>query len=519
MSTASSAPLRSTLVALLGVIALLATIQGCGDPPSKRINVVFISCDTLRADRTTPYGYGRDTTPALARMAADGLVAERAYAMSSWTLPSMSMLMTGEIKPLADPAVLKEHLTLAESFSAAGYRTAGILGNPLLGPDYGYDRGLDHYVVAPAESEMKWPASQVFGDGLAWLEETDATGKPFFLWLHPIDPHAPYIPVEGNAFPEPYVGVATRANAERTLQPYYEGGLQRADPERLTDKVWANILDNRDRYDSDILQFDRQLGALMTALEERGELENTLIVVTSDHGEGLWQRAMNPDEVGKNALFPALYDSHGAQLFEEQVHVPLVLRGPGVPRGERIAAPVDLVDVAPTVLALANVPIARAYDGDVLVEDGVANQTGDAVVVSVCSRVRTITVDGRWRLHEPRDHRMAHSLVDVRLYDLEADPLELSPVDDPERVADLQAQLAEWEASNSPDGMRNASLSDQQLLKLHQLGYGGEAEHVKKFIDSVEERVRAKEEAEGDSQDASGSAPEGGQKEASEEDS
>ena len=112
---------------------------------------------------------------------------------------------------------------------------------------------------------------------------------------------------------------------------------------------------------------------------------------------------------------------------------------------------------------------------------------------------------------------MAHSLVDVRLYDLEADPLELSPVDDPERVADLQAQLAEWEASNSPDGMRNASLSDQQLLKLHQLGYGGEAEHVKKFIDSVEERVRAKEEAEGDSQDASGSAPEEGPGEGPEE--
>ena len=487
MPQTSSAP---ATIAVLAPLALLASLLSCAPGPTERVNVVFITCDTLRADRTTPYGYGRDTTPALARMADEGLLAERAYSMSSWTLPSMSMLMTGEVKPLADPAILKEHLTLAESFSAAGYRTAGIVANPLLGADYGYDRGLDHYVVAPAEAQMGTPASEVFGDGLAWLEETSPSGKPFFLWLHPVDPHAPYSPIEGNAFQGSSGAGATRAHAARSLEVAYEGGLERANPERLTDRVWEHILDHRNRYDSSILQFDRQLGVLMEALAARGELENTLIVVTSDHGEGLWQRAMNPDEIAKDALFPALYDSHGAQLFEEQVQVPLVLRGPGVPRGERMTAPVDLVDVAPTVLALADVPVTRAYDGDALVTGGIATPPADTTVVSVCSRVRTITVDGRWRLHKPRQHRMDHDLVGLRLYDLEADPFELSPVDDATLKAELEAKLEEWEATYSPGGVGRDGLSDQQILMLHQLGYGGEAEHVKRFIDSVDARVR-----------------------------
>ncbi|MEM1449615.1 MAG: sulfatase [Planctomycetota bacterium] len=472
----------------IGTALLFFGAAACSNdsPPP---NVVFITVDTLRADRTTPYGHERDTTPALARLASEGTLFERAYAMSSWTLPSMSMLMTGEFKPLADQAILPSHESVGESFKNAGYRTAGVVANPLLSDEVGYHRGLDHFVVSPPEDAMHWPAQRVFDAGLQWLEESDESGLPFFLWLHPTDPHAPYAPIDGLAFEDPVDGEEERALAQRSLEGQFAGGVARANPALLSEKVWRRVRTQRDLYDSDVLQFDRQVQRLVDVLEERGELESTIIVVTSDHGEGLWQRAANPDEKDQNIVFPGLYDSHGAQLNEEQIRVPLVFRGPGVPSGVRVPDPVDLVDVTPSMLALADVAVTRTYDGTPLFDRGRVTVPDQDVLISVCSRLRTITLDGRWRLHEPRDYRLGKDLVEVRLYDLQNDPLELSPIDDPERIADLQARLAAWHEEYAPDGITRETMTDERMRLLFSLGYGGETEHVIKMRESLERQA------------------------------
>ena len=139
------------------VLASLAALGGCAEPEVERPNVVFIVCDTLRADRTSTYGHFRATTPNLDALADRGTVFERAFAMSSWTLPSMSMLMTGEVKSLADPSILPDHVHMAESFLDAGYDTAAVVANPILNDRLGYDRGIESFVVDRAE-QMSWRA-------------------------------------------------------------------------------------------------------------------------------------------------------------------------------------------------------------------------------------------------------------------------------------------------------------------------------------------------------------------------
>ncbi|MEM6672882.1 MAG: sulfatase [Planctomycetota bacterium] len=478
---------------ILAGLALLAACGGDGRAPDgdAKPNVVFISVDTVRADRTTPYGYPRDTTPALARMATEGTLFERAYAMSSWTLPSMSMLVTGEMKPLADQAVLPSHEPIAATLKAVGYRTGAFISNALLTPDYGYDRGVDRFAVVPPDPNVYWPSSKVFRDGIDWVEETDEDGSPFFLWLHPTDPHWPYSPEGGVEFEGAVIGIPGRAEATRSLEQSHAAGVEETDPAQLTGAAWRRIEHNRAKYDSEVLQFDRELQRLIAWLEERDELDSTIIVVTSDHGEGLWQRAINPDQRKLNPIFAPLYDSHGAQLYEEQVRVPLVFRGPGVPSGVRVAEPVDLVDVVPSILSLANARITRTYDGEPLFENGEAIAPSQDPIVAVCSRSRSITVDGRWRLHEPRPHRMKHRAVDVRLYDLDNDPLELSPIDDPDRIAELQARLQEWHDEHAPDGTGDLEISEERWRLLFSLGYGGEAEHVKAMKESLEEKAQA----------------------------
>ncbi len=143
------------------------------------------------------------------------------------------------------------------------------------------------------------------------------------------------------------------------------------------------------------------------------------------------------------------------------------------------------------MLSLADVPVKTLYPGQPLFESGRAVEPSTDPIVVVCSRVSSITVDGRWRLHVPRQHRLDARGVQMELYDLESDPFELEPIDDPGRIDQLYARLVDWERANAPEGLRQEDIAvDPALfLKLHQLGYGGEAEHVKEFVKSMEERI------------------------------
>lgn len=458
-------PLRiPALCALVWVACSSLALVSCSRRPrAARPNVVLVVIDTLRADHTSLGGYERPTTPAIDAWATGGTVFERAWAASSWTLPSMNMLLTGQVTLHMGGRIAAGQEPLAEVLSAAGYRAGGIVGNGLLRGEIGFERGFEHYeLVEPEPSSIgHWTADEVVAKGLRWVESLDGR-QPFFLYLHLIDPHAPYDPKAGLAF-EPRHDAA-RQSALRAALPEEQRAL-------LDEGTYRGIESFISAYDSEILQADAGLQRLFDWLAASGLESETLLVLTSDHGEGLWQRAVEPDEKPKpSTYFPALYYGHGDQLYSEQVHVPLVLRGPGVPIGARRTDEVSLLDVLPTLLAILDLePPGRLEGRDLFADNRVPHP-----LFSITTGISTLTVGGRWRLHLPSRRRMRIHALAPALYDLQVDPLELRPVQDPERQGALREGLLTWRRSHAKQGV--PGMTREEIERLRRLGYAGQAE-------------------------------------------
>lgn len=315
----------------LALVALAVLAGGCRRAAPERPNLVLLTVDTLRADHTTPYGYHRDTTPVLGRLAREGVVVDQAYAPMATTGPSHAALFTARY-PLSLGYVRngqrldEAHTTLAERLHAAGYRTSAAVSSFVLDKRLGFAQGFGTYdcrferkratatmerwegLTVPAGFDRR--ADETTDVALAWLARR-GKDRPFFLWVHYFDPHQPYSP------PAPY--------DHRFAEP---GEAAPADTVAL--------------YDGEIAFTDREMGRLLDAIEAEGLSARTLVVVTADHGEGLMQHG---------------HMGHGLHLYEEAVRVPLLLRWPGsLPAGARVPGPVEHVDLVPTVLDLLGVP-------------------------------------------------------------------------------------------------------------------------------------------------------------------
>jgi arylsulfatase len=317
-------------------------------------NVVFVTVDTLRADHLGCYGYARATSPFLDSLAREGTVCKDASSAASWTKPATGTILTG-LHPSRHGALYHGsmlHLpegkeTLAEAFRNRGYVTAGFVANPNLKRVFDFDRGFDVYFDSPVEDtvtlacirgtwfggllmkllrhQFNWnyenDCARINAEVLAWLETNHR--QRFFLYLHYIDPHIPYDP------PASY-----REEFEQ------EHGF-----------VLFNERKRRvgiDRYDGEIRYCDDALRALVGKLREQGVWENTLFVLTSDHGEEFFEHGVL---------------GHGFSLYQEVVRVPLILRGPNVPVGAVLDSPVQILDLAATVLALAGTGVKEFGDG------------------------------------------------------------------------------------------------------------------------------------------------------------
>jgi arylsulfatase A-like enzyme/Flp pilus assembly protein TadD len=308
--------------------AILVCFAGCGGDSAGPVRfagapVVLISIDTLRADRLPAYGATRVETPAIDRLAAEGVVFENAYAHVPLTLPSHASLLTGRLPyvtrvrsnigsrlgPEVGPA-------LPELLAARGYATGAAVSAYVLRGDTGLARVFDTYDDAFEVWEsatlgaLQRPGGDTVDAALAWL---DGVGeRPFFLFLHLFEPHTPYEPVEPflSRYPEP--------------------------------------------YDGEIATADAILGRFLAELERRGLYDRALLVLTSDHGEGLGDHGEQ---------------EHGVLLYREVLHVPLLLRLPGAARaGERVAEPVQLVDVLPTITAAVGAATPEGLPGLSLLE-------------------------------------------------------------------------------------------------------------------------------------------------------
>ncbi len=308
-------------------------------PPPARPNILFILVDTLRADHLTPYGYGRDTSPRIAELlAARGLVVEEAYSQAPWTLPSAVSYMTsrypGELLGEAQAAfgMSEAEPSLADQLADLGYETAGLLANPTLHAGNGFDRGFATFYTPPATPDsMLLHGDDLNRRALPWLRAHARADRPFFLYLHYLDPHDPYDNPEVAQGRSPFYPGYRGALSGRWMHGIYTGRIALQDP--AEDRRHLEAL-----YDSEIHYVDARIGELLGAIPDE-VLAETLVVLTSDHGEELQEHGGW---------------KHGQTLYQEQIRVPLVVRWDGrVPAGSRLPGPVRLLDLAPTLVAAA----------------------------------------------------------------------------------------------------------------------------------------------------------------------
>lgn len=361
-------------VLLLGALLAAAIVQPRSAPGTTRAalppdlrgrpNILLIGVDTLRADRLSCYGYSQQTSPHIDALAADGVLYRNALAQSSWTRPSFATILTS-LYPSSHTAIGKADrlpqgaLTLAEVLQAAGYRTAGLVDNINIAPLFGFDQGFDtytylepdlplgasdvsselalyqaarraYYMVAGGKvvvQEYYQDAATVTAAAKAWL--ADHPDERFFLFLHYMDPHDPYME-------HPYSGVG-----------YARASDQNPDPSLAA--TFSAL------YDGEVRYVDTYLGELWAFLQEAGLYDNTLIVLTGDHGEefqehgGWW---------------------HGQTLYEEQLRVPLIVKYPGGARaGTVVEEYARTLDVAPTVVDAAGLAVPATWQGRSLWSD------------------------------------------------------------------------------------------------------------------------------------------------------
>jgi arylsulfatase A-like enzyme len=499
----------------IGLFLAAAACGACSRASEAPPNVLLISLDTLRADHLSAYGYERETSPHIDALAAAGVLFEEAVSTTSWTLPAHLSLFTG--LSVSGHGICDERLwqpdvsgsaelplrgtQLAELLRGAGYATAGFYTWKYLEPRFGLGAGFDVYErlglsvfshpewskrfeelrkagksdeirAWMAESpelfdEQRPTAREAVDRALAWLDQRPAE-RPFFLFVHLFDIHDDYVP------PAPFDA--------RFTDPGYQGPINGRNVTSPDSPVHAGM-EARDLaqlialYDGEIAWVDSQVGRILERLEELGLREDTLVVLTSDHGEEFFEHG------GK---------THRAQLYKESVHVPLILSWPGsLPAGRRVDGPAGIVDVLPTVTALCGVRTPENLSGRDLAavaRGEVANAPQDYVtelVVFPPGAASPLREVGLWG---PERHMLFHfgdqGERRAEWFDRAADPAERGagrPVAAESAEALEFAQRLErartrlWSERRAAPQRAEAvlPLGEEELSELEKMGYAG----------------------------------------------
>jgi len=426
------------------------------------LNVVLVVLDAARASSFGCYGYGAQTTPEVDRIAADGVVFERAFTPAVYTLGAMSSLWTSQYPDRHHAEVSyadrlpPDRLTLAQALTARGVHTAGFVANAMAGTAFGFDRGFSEFT----EVFRLFPDLGSRAEGFRrvlpqWLQRHRR--EPFFAYVHVREPHFPYDP------PPPF-GARFGPDAPLDVQ-------QRRDRAWYTDVNQGRIKPSagqvehlRRLYDGNLAYADQEVGALRQALQDTGLWDRTVLVITADHGEQLYEHG---------------YISHSAQVYEQSVHVPLVVRLPQGrgPRGTRIREMVDLLDLSPTfvdvLLGGGAGPTARAFQGRSLLPV-IAGARGKPAILS-----RTVWERPVYALRDDRYKLVYDSRTgEGRLFDLQVDPGETRDMagERPLRADWYRQALQQW-LSGLAEGSAHAAaggtepLSREQCENLKSLGY------------------------------------------------
>jgi arylsulfatase A-like enzyme/Tfp pilus assembly protein PilF len=428
-------------------------LELAGDLPPERTNVVLVTLDTLRADRLSSYGSRRVSTPAIDRLADEGVLFTNAASTVPFTLPAHSSLMTGTYPPRHGVRenvgyVLDKSLpTLAERLAAGGWSTAGFVSAFVLDSRWGIGRGFETYFDEFETEEgqranmgsVQRDGAETVAEAVRWLDERPA--GPFFLWLHLFDAHDPYRP------PEPF----------KSRYP-------------------------RSPYDAEVAYVDSLVGRFRAALEERGLLDETLLVLTADHGEGLGQH--------KEGF-------HGFFVYDSTVRVPLIVRPPFAELAGRVVeAPVSHVDLLPTILDATGQPHPDALQGVSLLPlllGDVDETSSDRVVYSESLYPLLHYGWAPLRSVRTRDFKFIDA-PQAELYSLAGDPGETENVlrREPQVSRDLKARLDELRERieiDAPAETAEPELDEETLAQLQALGYAAGSGGVS--LEEEGERPRA----------------------------
>ena len=328
-----------------GVVARIASALGAYGRP----NVLIITVDTLRADRLSQYGYGKKTSPALDQFAAQATRFDNAYSTASWTVPATATILSG-LHPLRHGALNKGAAlnpkidTLAERLKRRGYDTAGFSANLHVSIKADFNQGFDVFYDYDGHDALTYPdISETAAQIISWVKRRD-TGNPFFIYFQPMNCHGPY------KVPKQHDSALLSRPPSRKFAYYkppmndilFRGELDKR--ERVTPPYLKSL---NEQYDTAVRYTTDQIETIFETLKEQGQWDNTLVILTADHGEELF------DHGGF---------SHGYTLFNEVVHVPLLIKLPGQTAASHSKATASLMDLVPTVLD--TVTAKNEFNGD-----------------------------------------------------------------------------------------------------------------------------------------------------------
>jgi len=371
-------------------------------------NVVVVVIDTLRADKLRPFNpQTRVKTPAIDQFASDGAVFELAQAPENWTKPSVASILTGlhpqtHQQKTGDAALPSSAELLSEHLQGEGFATGGFIANGYVSDRFGFDQGWDDYTNYIRE-EKSTEAKDVFDDAGNWIE-AHKDGR-FFAYIQTIDPHVPYDP------PGKYLQMYDPSEYAGQIRPRMTGDLlekaKRNPPQVVFDASDKRRLEAL--HDGEITKHDHFFGAFLERLSELGLADDTLIVVTSDHGEEF-------DDHGSWG--------HGHSVYQELLHVPLMFRLPNrVPAGTKVGEAVSTLDISATVTDLLGVPAMAHNEGHALVGLMLGEAPSQpAVAFSDFQDDRRVITTGRWKL-------ILRGNLTSTMFDLVADPMEKNQLD------------------------------------------------------------------------------------------
>jgi arylsulfatase A-like enzyme len=424
-------------------------------------NVILIVADSLHAKHLSTYGYERETSPAIDRLAQNGVRFDKAYSQTSWTLSSISSLFTSQQQERHGVLELNQRLderfdTLAELFSAKGYRTVGLIQNGILWKETGLGQGFDEYTTFPYDGDG---VERIVTRAQEVLQEV--SDRPLFLYVHFTPPHQPYQPptVYSDAFVDAdYDGPVDGSIRSCAVLNHEKPPVDGPDVRHL-----LNL------YDGNIRFVDDQIGRVLDTAQDKAELEDSLVILTSDHGEAFFQHGAQ---------------GHNAHVFEEMVHVPMIFSAPGSTlfAGGTVQTPVSLLDIMPTLIDLVGLaPLEKKLDGTSLAPFLGADPPHRPE--------RTLFYSSRYKDELDRvqfavrsdGYKLVVKRGNAALYDMERDHKERNDVSlaHPIRAQALWCRLGEWWRTARAESIHSSSSAptDEVLEQLKALGYVDVEEH------------------------------------------